>query len=149
MILESGELRNGIPALTDPVFVSANDPAAGYLLEDDIVLGIARNGEVKAYPNNIGLAHEIVNDLVGGEPVIVTLCPLTGTGMVFNGENSSGRIFVGVSGLLFNNNLVMHDRRDPGDNATLYPQMLSVGVAGPREGNELALQPLIETTWRV
>ena len=67
--------------------------------------------------------------------------------------SSTGKIrVVGYSsaslGLLFNNNLGMHDRRDPGDNATLYPQMLSVGVAEPREGNELALQPVIETTWR-
>jgi hypothetical protein len=148
LILASGEDRDGIPALTDPLFVSADDPAAGYLLEDDLVLGIARNGEVKAYPHNIGWAHEIVNDMVGGEPVIVTLCPLTSTSMVFNGEDTDGRIFVGVSGLLFNNNLIMHDRRDPGDNATLYPQMISVGIAGARTGNELAQRPVVETTWR-
>jgi hypothetical protein len=148
LILQSGEGRDGIPALTDPLSVVATDPGAGYLLDDDIVLGVVRNGEAKAYPHNVGWVHEIVNDTVGGDPIIVSLCPLTETGMVFNGEDTNGRIFVGVSGLLFNNNLIMHDRRDPGDNATLYPQMLSVGVAGPRVGNELVLQPVIETTWR-
>ena len=148
LILSSGEGRDGIPALTDPLFVDADDPAAGYLLDDDIILGLAVNGEAKAYPHNIGWAHEVVNDVIGGQPVIVSLCPLTETGMVFNGEDGSGRIEVSVSGLLFNSNLIMHDRRDGGDNITLYPQMLSVGVAGPRLGNELALQPVVETTWR-
>ena len=148
LILSSGEGRDGIPALTDPLFVSAEDPSAGYLLDEDIVLGLFINGEAKAYPHNIGWAHEIVNDTIGGRPIIVSLCPLTETGMVFHGEDSSGRIEVGVSGLLFNNNLIMHDRRDPGDSPTLYPQMLSVGVAGPRLGNELALLPVVETTWR-
>jgi hypothetical protein len=148
LILSSGEGRDGIPALTDPLFVDADDSAAGYLLDDDIVLGLSVNGEAKAYPHNIGWAHEVVNDVIGGQPVIVSLCPLTETGMVFNDEDGSGRIEVGVSGLLFNNNLIMHDRRDAGDNITLYPQMLSVGVAGPRLGNELMLQPVVETTWR-
>ena len=65
--------------------------------------------------------------------------------MVFNGLGSTGdRITAGVSGLLFNNNLIMYDRRD---NRTLYPQMISRGIQGPREGEELSLMPVIETTW--
>jgi len=55
-----------IPALTDPVFVSANSQDAGYVQEEDIVLGLFINGEAKAYPHNIGWLHEITNDVVGG-----------------------------------------------------------------------------------
>ena len=134
-----------IPALTDPDFVSAGAAGAGYLRDDDIVMGILINGEPRAYPHNIGWWHEIINDTAGDESVIVTLCPLTGTGMVFNGVAADGeRIHAGVSGLLFNNNLIMYDRRD---RQTLYPQMIYKAVLGPRQGEELELLPVTECTW--
>ena len=110
------------------------------------MLGVVINGEAKAYPHNIGWHHEIINDTIGGHPIIVTFCPLTGTGMVFDGRDEDGRrITTGVSGLLFNNNLIMYDRRD---NASLYPQMISKGITGPQTNRELKLLPVIETTWR-
>ncbi len=134
-----------IPALTDPDFVSSGAAGAGYLRDDDIVMGIVINGEPRAYPHNIGWWHEIINDTAGDESVIVTLCPLTGTGMVFNGVAADGeRIHVGVSGLLFNNNLIMYDRRD---RQSLYPQMIYKAVLGPRQGEELELLPVTECTW--
>ena len=137
-----------IPALTDPDFVGPGHAGAGYLRDDDIVMGIVIDGEARAYPHNIGWWHEIINDTAGDESVIVTLCPLTGTGMVFNGVAANGeRIQVGVSGLLFNNNLIMYDRRDQGNERTLYPQMIYKGILGSRQGEELALLPVTECTW--
>ena len=138
-----------IPALTDPDFVGINSSDADYVFDDDLVLGLYINGEAKAYPHNIGWLHEITNDVVGGKPVVVSFCPLTGTGMVFDGGDLSvNRLTCGVSGNLFNNNLVMYDRRDNLSDATLYPQMMGLGVFGSRAGNELALLPVVETTWR-
>ena len=85
-------------------------------------MGLFINGEAKAYPHNIGWLHEITNDVVGGKPVVVSFCPLTGTGMVFDGgELSVNRLTCGVSGNLFNNNLMMYDRRDNLSDPTLYP----------------------------
>jgi hypothetical protein len=134
-----------IPALTDPDFVSVGAAGAGYLRDHDIVMGIVIDGEARAYPHNIGWWHEIINDTAGDESVIVTLCPLTGTGMVFDGAADDGeRIHVGVSGLLFNNNLIMYDRRD---RQSLYPQMIYKGIQGPRLGEELELLPVTECTW--
>ena len=144
-ILSGGVPPDGIPALTDPPFVEIASGEAAYLRDDDLVLGAVVNGEAKAYPHNMGWWHEIINDTIGGQPIVVSFCPLTSTGLVFNGQSSDGsRIQVGVSGLLFNNNLIMYDRRD---NATLYPQMLHVPVTGPGS-EELQLLPVIETTWR-
>jgi len=138
-----------IPALTDPVFVDVNSSDANYIKEDDLVLGLFIGGEAKAYPHNIGWLHEITNDTIGGKAVVVSFCPLTGTGMVFDGEDGSGgRLTCGVSGNLFNNNLVMYDRRDNLNGATLYPQMMGLGVTGARTGNTLSLLPVVETTWR-
>ncbi len=145
-VISGGVARDGIPALTDPKFVSPASVEASYILEDHLVMGVVINGEAKAYPHNIGWHHEIVNDIVGGESVVVSFCPLTGTGLVFDGTTSEdGRITTGVSGLLFNNNLIMYDRRD---GQTLYPQMTFTGVQGPRSGEALKLLPVVETTWR-
>lgn len=144
-ILSGGVPKDGIPALTDPQFVDLTSNDANYIQDDDLVLGVVINGEAKAYPHNMGWWHEIVNDVVGGQPIVVSFCPLTGTGLVFNGQGDDGaRITCGVSGLLFNNNLIMYDRRD---NATLYPQMIHTSIDGSI-GGELQLLPVIETTWR-
>ncbi len=143
---DGGPGKDGIPALTDPPLADPGDFEASYVGETDIVMGVVINGEARAYPHNIGWHHEIVNDVVGGVPIVATLCPLTETGMVFNGVAADGgRIGMGVSGWLFNNNLVMYDRRDGG---TLYPQMTYKAFFGPRIGEELELLPVIETTWR-
>ncbi|MBT5059055.1 MAG: DUF3179 domain-containing protein [Gemmatimonadetes bacterium] len=133
--------RDAIPAITDPPMSTSPPP---FLLEDDLVFGVVINGEARAYPHNIGWRHEIVNDVVGGHPVCVTFCPLTGTGLVFDGERADGsRLSLGVSGLLYNTNLVMYDR---GDLQTLYPQIYASGVNG-EVGQTLDLLPVVETTW--
>ena len=145
-VVSGGIGRDAIPALTDPRFVNLNSGEASYLFDNDLVLGVVVNGEAKAYPHNIGWWNEIVNDVVGGQPVVVSFCPLTGTGLVFDGRGDDGRrITCGVSGQLFNNNLIMFDRRD---NDTLYPQMIFRGITGQRTGQDLSLMPVIETTWR-
>jgi hypothetical protein len=143
-ILSGGVPKDGIPALTDPAFVSVSAAEAGYLRDDDLVLGVVINGEAKAYPHNMGWWHEIINDRVGGHPVVVSFCPLTSTGLVFDGGSDLDRLTCGVSGLLFNNNLIMYDRRD---DSTLYPQMIHTPV-NSGSGTELTLLPVIETTWR-
>ncbi len=143
-ITSGGVPMDGIPALTDPTFVTAESADAGYLLDGDLVMGVVVGGEVKAYPHNIGWWHEIVNDVVGQQPVVASLCPLTGTGLVFDGAGDGARITTGVSGLLFSNNLIMYDRRD---NETLYPQMIFKAIQGPRKNEELQLLPVVETTW--
>lgn len=137
-----GVPKDGIPALTDPTW--SGPSGAGYLSDSDLVLGVSINGEARAYPHNILWWHEIVNDHLGGKQISVTYCPLTGTGLVFDADAIGGDLTLGVSGLLYNNNLIMYDRRD-GD--TLYPQMYFTGVSGPNKGTELVLLPVVETTW--
>ena len=142
-IVSGGPPKDGIPALTNPVFIGPS--FVEYLRSDDLILGVVINGEARAYPHNIGWWHEIVNDKIGNQAISVTFCPLTGTGLVFNATDEGGRQFqLGVSGLLFNTNLIMYDRRD---GTTLYPQMAFKAVKGEREGETLELLPVVETTW--
>lgn len=137
-----GPPKDGIPSIDNPKFITASE-ADTNLDPGDIVFGVARNGVVKAYPQNILVHHEIVNDVIGGEPVSVTYCPLTGTVLGFN----RGETTFGVSGRLINNNLVMYDR----SSETWWPQMLATSIPGPwnNDPGTHSLQEFraIWTTW--
>lgn len=116
---------------------------ADYLLETDTILGVVMEGVARAYPHNILWWHEIYNDKIGDTEFSVTLCPLTGSGMVFGGRHAGAAVDFGVSGNLYNSNLVMFDR----DGDTLWSQMIFTGVQGPELGARLELLPVVETTW--
>jgi hypothetical protein len=91
-VLSGGVPRDGIPSLQRPAFVSANAPGLSYLGESDLVLGAVLNGEAKAYPENILWWHEIVNDDIGGESVVMSLCPLTGTGLLMRSPSDPNTV---------------------------------------------------------
>ena len=147
----TGHLRSGgppvdgIPAVTNPDFAPAS--RIEYVRDTDLVIGVVRGGEVKAYPENLGWWHEIINDRIGDGYISVTLCPLTGTPQVFDATAGDGsQIEFGVSGLLINSNLVMYDRRD---DTTLYPQMIYTGINGEYKDEQLELLPAIVTTFEM
>ncbi len=143
--LESGGDRDEFVALIDQTMVKKGDITTSYLKNEDLIIGVEINGDARAYPHNIFWWHEIANDIVGGVPIVVTFCPLTGTGIAFDGRDDDGsRILLGVSGLLFNNNLVMYDQRDQ---ETLYPQITGRAISGPRKGQQLKQISVVETTW--
>jgi hypothetical protein len=142
-IVHGGPPKDGIPALTRPSVVPARQ--ADYLRDDDIVLGVERNGEARAYPLRILNWHEIVNDVLGGDPIVVTFCPLCGTGIVFDPRIGGAALEFGVSGLLHNSDLLMYDRRT--DTPSLWQQALGQAVVGPRTGQRLAMLPAVQTRW--
>jgi hypothetical protein len=136
--------RDGIPALTDPLFVSASPgPDNDYVLSHNRVVGLILDGKPLAIPHNVLWWHEIVNLNRGGEQLAVTYCPLTGSSIVFDRASVDGNEF-GVSGLLWQNNLIMYNRRT---NESLWPQMLGQARCGPATGQSLDHYPAIEMTW--
>jgi hypothetical protein len=102
-ILWGGVPRDGIPAINNPIFVEAAE--ADFLSDADRVLGLDRNGVTKAYPIRIMDRHEIVNDLFGEEPIVVTYCPLCFSGMAFKATIGGKVLSFGVSGLLYNSDV--------------------------------------------
>ncbi len=82
LIISGGVSRDGIPALSNPFFSLQNSPGLSYLQNSDLVLGVVINGDIRAYPENILWWHEVINDKVGGEKVIISFCPLTGSGLL-------------------------------------------------------------------
>lgn len=135
---------NAIPAINNPTMVDADDGDAAYLFDEDRVLGVVIDGMARAYPHNILWHHEIVNDRIGGTDISVTFCPLTGSGMAFDPRFEGRVLDLGVSGLLFANNLVLYDR----DTEEVYgPQLTIEGSCSIFRGSELGLMPVQEMSW--
>ncbi|MDZ4700739.1 MAG: DUF3179 domain-containing protein [Rhodothermales bacterium] len=141
LLRDGGVGKDGIPALTNPAFVSA--PSATYLSDDSRVIGLVAGDRVIAIPHNILWYHEIVNMDLAGAPLAVTYCPLTGSSMAFDRTAAGGAEF-GVSGLLFQSNLTMYDRNTE---ESFWPQMNRQAGCGERDGTRLEMAPVIEMTW--
>lgn len=132
----------GIPALVDPKFVTAKE-AGDWMASGDLVLGLNYNGVKKAYPIKILNWHEIVNDMAGDKPVLVTFCPLCRTGIAFDPVIDSNREMFGVSGKLFNSDLVMYDS----STSSYWPQVRGEAVIGQRTGTKLKKIPMDTVRW--
>lgn len=139
-IQRGGPPRDGIPAIDQPRFV---EPKAARIAPDARVLGIVVNGDARAYPISILNWHEIVNDRVGGRAVVVTFCPLCGTGMAFDASLGVKPSSFGVSGLLYNSDVLLYDR----ETSSLWSQILMTAVTGPMKGRKLRPLPTAHTSW--
>lgn len=140
-IESGGPPKDSIPAIDRPKFVAAGD--ARFLRADDRVLGVARNGVAKAYPVRILNWHEIVNDSFGAEHIAVTFCPLCGTGIAYVSKAGSKPLSFGVSGLLYNNEVLVYDRQTQ----SRWSQILAQAVSGPLKGAKLSTVALTHTSW--
>jgi hypothetical protein len=142
-IQKGGPPRDGIPSIDEPRFESV-EAADAWMRPDDTVVAFARHGQARAYPLRILVWHEIVNDTVAGEPVAVTYCPLCGTAMVFDAEVAGEQRTFGVSGLLYQSDVLMYDR----ESESLWSQLKMEAVSGPRVGAALELLPSTHMSWR-
>ena len=141
-IRSGGPPKDGIPSIDEPKFVLPHE--AEFLSDEDLVIGLEINGEKKAYPLSILVWHEIVNDNVGGIPVAVTDCPLCFTTQVFERTIDGQEVEFGVSGKLYNSNLVMYDRLTE----SYWSQALGKGIVGELTGYELEKIPFDVIQWK-
>jgi len=142
-IESGGPPRDGIPALNSPRFVSSKK-AADFMYEEDRVIGLVFNGIARAYPVKILNLHEIVNDDFDGQRILISYCPLCGTGMAFRASVNGRDLQFGVSGLLYNSDVLMYDRQTD----SLWSQILGRAISGPSKGTKLQSVPVIHTNWR-
>jgi len=141
-IFSGGPRRDGIPSINHPRFIKIKK--VDYLNDDDIVIGLTRGNIARAYPTRILVWHEIVNDIIGNDPVVITYCPLCGTGMVFSRKIGNEVISFGVSGLLYRSDVLMYDRRTH----SLWSQLLMKAVSGNAIGKKLTWLPSEYSTWK-
>jgi len=108
-ILSGGPPKDGIRSIDDPTFERV-EAARDWLTDRDPVILFEHNGDVRAYPLAILIWHEIVNDEVGGMPVVVTFCPLCNASIVFDATIDGVVHEFGTTGRLRNSDLIMYDR---------------------------------------
>jgi hypothetical protein len=87
-LISGGPPPDGIPAVDRPRFLRASQ--VGFLKAAEPVLAVEVAGEARAYPVQILIWHEIVNDTVGGVPIAVTYCPLCNSALAFD-RRAAGR----------------------------------------------------------
>ena len=141
-----GVVVDGIPSLDNPELIEADD--AGYMKDDDLVFGVAINGDVRAYPLRIMGWHEMFNETIGGVPVALAYCTLCGAGILFE-THPEGRptpFVFGSSGFLYRSNKLMFDR----GTKSLWNQFTGQPVVGPlvNSGVKLKIRPVAITSWQ-
>jgi len=145
-IISGGPPPDGIPAIDHPKFVTP-EGAAEWIKSQEPVLAFEWGGDARAYPLQIMIWHEIVNDVVGGKPVTVTYCPLCNSALVFE-RTLDGKVYdFGTSGKLYKSDLVMYDRQTH----SLWAQMEGRAIVGDLAGTRLRWLPanmLAFSEWR-
>ncbi|MBK9128778.1 MAG: DUF3179 domain-containing protein [Phycisphaerales bacterium] len=159
-IYAAGFPKDGLPALVNPLALTRNqldqftrDLRRGhqgkFLVGHDRVIGVEIGGQARAYPLSILNWHEIVNDTLSGVPIAVTYNPLCDSAVVFDRRVEDQTLEFGVSGLVYNSNLLMYDRQPEHRGESLWSQLQFKAVAGPAaaRGAALSLVPARVVHW--
>ncbi len=129
-----GPPKDGIPAIRDPKFASI-DSASAWLDPAEPVQVVRHAGNVRVYPLQVLIWHELVNDRIGDLPVLVSFCPLCNAAVAFDRRVDGQAAEFGVSGLLRHSDLVMFDRRTD----SLWQQLTGEAIVGAHTGKRLAI----------
>ena len=155
-IRSGGPPKDGIPSIDHPKFIEPSE--AEFLSDRDVVIGVSFNGIVKAYPLEILVWHEIVNDVFGDIPLVITYCPLCYSSITFVRVLNGEKVEFGTSGRLYNSDLVMYDRQlgknqltvlgeDLTNAGNLWSQMLGQALVGELAGHKLTRVPTDVMSW--
>jgi hypothetical protein len=171
-IVSSGMQKDGMPALVDPAIIRPDEVGRSFLVDNDKVVGVHIAGEARAYPLRLLVWHEVANDTVGGMPIVVTYSPLSEGLAVFDRRVGEDTLTFGVSGLLYQSNLLLYDKhaqnvQDASSSkslpskglgtdastpphklaATVWSQLQGRAIAGPKRGATLTLVPFALCRW--
>ncbi len=141
-IKDGGPGKDGIPSIDHPDYINLEE--VNFLEEEDLVIGIIKNGQAFAYPHLVLDWHEIVNDgLFSDNPVTISYCPLTGTAFGWEGYANGSITTFGVSGLLYNANLILYDRNTD----SYWSQLRLECINGELINETPSLVNIVETNW--
>ena len=141
-ILSGGPPKDGIPAIDEPKFVDVEE-ADTWLKPQEPVILFQIDDDVRAYPLQILIWHEIVNDVVSGVPVVVTFCPLCNTAIAFERTLDGQVLDFGTTGLLRFSNLIMYDRQTE----SWWQQATGDAIVGELTGQQLKFLPAPIISW--
>ena len=142
-IVWGGVVQDGIPPLRSPKMIAPAE--ARYLADDNVVFGLAINGDARAYPKRILAWHEMFVDEVGGVPVTGAYCTLCGSMILYKSQANGTVHRLGTSGFLYRSNKLMYDA----DTQSLWNTLWGVPVLGPLvdQNVQLARLSVVTTTW--
>ncbi len=129
-----------------PIYSAQYEDASGgdWLDSSDIILGyISESGQAYAYPIKFLNFHELVNDVIDDVPLLVTYCPLCGSGVVFDRRVDGEVLVFGNTSALYNSDLVMFDHAS----GSYWFQTGGEAVVGLMTGTRLAPLPSSVMTW--
>ncbi len=135
-------LIDAIPPIHAPKYEPAS--AAGWLDDEDMIIGYATGEQAWAYPIRILNFHEIVNENLGGEPVLISYCPLCFSGIVYNRRLGDQVLTFGNTSALYDSDMVMLDY----ETGSYWWQVPGQAIVGPLTGEQLEILPSTVTTWR-
>jgi len=138
-----GPPKDGIPSIDNPEFVTVAD-ADRWIADNELVLAMIYKGVKRVYPLQILVWHEIVNDNIAGDPILITYCPLCGSGIAYDRRIDGEEVKFGTSGKLYNSNLVMYDRKTD----TYWSQIDGLAIIGELTGKELKEVSIDTVVWR-
>jgi hypothetical protein len=145
-LVAAGMCKDALRSLVDPPVVAGSDvkginkrQRGKFLVSTDRVIGVTVNGASRAYPIQILNCHEVVNDTLGGVPIVVTYNPPCDSAVAFERTVGGETLEFGVSGLLYNSNLLMYDRREAGAGESLWSQLLGRAISGPAAADDRQL----------
>ncbi len=145
-ILSGGPPKDGIPSIDNPRYVTV-DEADEWIADNELVLAIIYKGVKRVYPLQIMVWHEIVNDEIAGDPLLITYCPLCGSGIAFERTLNDEEVEFGTSGKLYNSNLVMYDRKTN----TYWTQIGGQAIVGELTGmklNPISIETVVWRDWK-
>ena len=135
LIRSGGVPPDGIPPIDSPQFVPVSE--ADFVTDDEAVISVEVDGDARAYPIQILIWHEIVNDQFGDTPVSVTYCPLCNSALAYDRRLGDRVLDFGTSGELYQSALVMYDRQS----GSLWAHFTGQGLVGHYAGAQLDFVP--------
>jgi len=142
-IVPGGPPKDGIPSIDEPRFVTVKE-ADQWIQDNELVLALTYKGVKRVYPLQIMVWHEIVNDFLAGDPVLITYCPLCGSGIAYERLIKGEAVEFGTTGKLYNSNLVMYDRKTN----TYWSQIDGLAIMGELTGEKLKPISVDTVVWR-
>ena len=142
-IARPGDIKDAIPSIDNPKFVSIQE-ADEWIEDNELVLAMNYKGVERVYPLQILVFHEIVNDFIADDPILITYCPLCGSGIAYERIIDGEAIEFGTSGKLYNSNLVMYDRKTE----SYWTQIDGEAIIGELTGMELKEISIDTVVWR-
>lgn len=141
-VFDGGPGKDGIPSIDLPQFIPG--ASVDFIADEELVIAVTFDSIIKVYPHSILDWHEIVNDNLDGKLFALTYCPLTGTGINWDRNIAGNGTTFGVSGLLYNSNLIPYDRKTNSN----WSQMRLDCVNGLLIESKILTFPVLETTWK-